>query len=183
MPFSPIRTERLVLRAPEPADAPRIQQLAGDWEVARTLAVMPHPYEDGMAESWIAQARDGIDRGEAYHLAVVVRQSQHYIGGMGLEPDVEGRAVLGYWIGRPYWNQGYAREAAKALVDFGFDTLGLVRIVANAMPENVASTKLLGGLGCACRGRKMQEFPARGETREVAVFELTRADYEARRDG
>jgi [ribosomal protein S5]-alanine N-acetyltransferase len=47
--------------------------------------------------------------------------------GLGLEPD-HARAQLGYWIGRPYWRQGYATEAAREVVRFAFEELGLERI-------------------------------------------------------
>ena len=179
MTFEPLPGHRLELRRPEPDDAPHIQRLAGDWEVARNLAVMPHPYEDGMAEAWIALSSERIDRGE-YSLAVVLRSSREYIGGIALAPVAEGRAILGYWIGRPHWGQGYAGEAARIIAAFGFETLGLVKIVAAPMVGNIASRKLLMGLGSHFCGLEMHDFPARGEMREVAIFELTRAGFAAR---
>ena len=182
MTYEPLHGNRLELRRPEPDDAPHIQRLAGDWEVAQTLALMPHPYEDGMAEAWIALSNERIDQG-VYSLAVVLRSSREYIGGIRLAPDGEGRAMLGYWIGRPYWQQGFAGEAARVVATFGFDTLGLTKIVAMTMTGNIASRKLLMGLGCTCRGREMRDFPARGEMREVFMFELTRAGFVARRNG
>jgi [ribosomal protein S5]-alanine N-acetyltransferase len=56
-PFPTLHTVRLVLREYAAEDAPDVQRLVGEWEVARTLAVVPHPYEDGMAEDWIASHR------------------------------------------------------------------------------------------------------------------------------
>ena len=84
------------------------------------------------------------------------------------------------WDARVVYGDG---EAARVVATFGFDTLGLTKIVAMTMTGNIASRKLLMGLGCTCRGREMRDFPARGEMREVFMFELTRAGFVARRNG
>ena len=57
------------------------------------------------------------------------------------------RAELGYWIGVPWWNRGYATEAGRALLDFGFGTLGLHRIMAHHMMRNPASGRVMQKLG------------------------------------
>ena len=65
MNFQPeLQTDRLVLREFTAEDAPVVQRLVGEWEVARTLAVVPHPYEDGMAEEWIASLRPAYEAGK-----------------------------------------------------------------------------------------------------------------------
>ena len=179
MPFDPIRTERLVLRPPEPGDALRIHRLIGEWEVARMTANVLHPYEDGMAEDWINKSVRELEAGEAYHLAVARRGSPDVIGAVGLtlgEPDAP---TIGYWIGRPYWGRGFATEAASALVAFGFDSLCAARIDATVLPANPASARVLGKLGFVGTGRAMQDAPARGARQQVDTYALSRADHEA----
>jgi hypothetical protein len=56
-PYPELRTARLSLREFSLEDAPEVQHLVGEWEVARPLLIVPHPYEDGMAEEWIATHR------------------------------------------------------------------------------------------------------------------------------
>ena len=183
MPFDPIRTERLVLRPPEPGDAPRIHRLIGEWEVARMTANVPHPYEAGMAEDWIAKTARRLVAGEACQLAVIDSEAGGAVGGVGLDLDDRAAPVLGYWIGRPYWGLGYATEAVGALVAFGFDALGAERIDATVLPANTASARVLGKLGFVRTGRVMQDAPARGARQEVDTYALSRTDHGTVGDG
>ncbi len=182
MPFDPIRTERLVLRPPEPGDALRIHRLIGEWEVARTTANVPHPYEDGMAEDWIAKSVRELEAGAAYHLAVTRRDTPGLVGSVGLTSPEQPAPVLGYWIGQTDWGGGYATEAARGLVAFGFDALGIDRVIASVLPENLASGRVLEKLGFVRTGRAMHDAPARGAPQEVDMYALTRAAFEAGRD-
>jgi RimJ/RimL family protein N-acetyltransferase len=70
-----IRTDRLLLRPFRLADAKRVQQLAGDWDVAKMLARLPHPYPDGEAEAWIATHDQTRAAGSAYPFAVTWHES------------------------------------------------------------------------------------------------------------
>jgi hypothetical protein len=84
-----LRTERLLLRGVILADAPRIQELAGDRDIASTTLRIPHPYEDGMAEAWIASHPQLLEAGTSLPLAVVLAQTQQFIGAVGLEINAE----------------------------------------------------------------------------------------------
>ena len=181
MSFTPIYTERLALRPLQLIDAPHIQKLVGDWEVARTLARAPHPYKDGMAEDWIGSVADNFETGGSFTFAIERRHDGAFIGAVGLERKQDTTYVLGYWLGRRYWGQGYMYEATARLVRFGFDERGIERIVASAMPTNVASVAVLTKLGMTVKGRDMMEFPARGERRDVVRFRLDRDAYEQAR--
>ncbi len=117
-----LRTERLILRPFEPADAPAVQRLAGDARIADTTLSIPHPYLDGMAEQWIGTHQERFDKGELVNFAITLRDSGELIGAIGLEVRrSQNRAELGYWIGVPFWNRGYCTEAARAVLAHGFD--------------------------------------------------------------
>jgi RimJ/RimL family protein N-acetyltransferase len=149
-----LATERLVLRPFEAADAADIQRLAGDFAIADTTLTMPHPYEDGMAEEWMATHRPRFEAGEAVHFAVVLRETGRLIGAMGLEIHKRfRRAELGYWIGKPYWNQGYATEAAHAVVAYAFTNLDLHRVHARHFARNPASGRVMQKVGMVHEGR------------------------------
>jgi ribosomal-protein-alanine N-acetyltransferase len=71
-----------------------------------------------------------------------------FIGRCGLQYLGDtGSVEVGYTLAKPYWGQGYATEAARACVEYGFGVLGLPRIVAIARPENAASRRVLEKLG------------------------------------
>ena len=148
-----LRTERLILRPFAPSDAADVQRLAGEWEIADTTLNIPHPYEDGMAEEWIATHESRFDEGKLCNFAVTLRDSDELVGAMGLviTPRFD-HAELGYWIGKPYWGKGFCTEAARAVVEYGFTHLGLHRIHASHMARNPASGRVMRNIGMKPEG-------------------------------
>lgn len=158
MPLPILRTPRLVLRELTLSDAPRIQELAGAWEVASTTLTMPHPYEDGMAEGWINGAPEAWAARQRLTLAIT-SEADGLIGGIGLNLFLQHRhAELGYWIGLPFWGRGFATEAAEAMLAFGFGELGLHRILARYFSRNPASGGVLRKLGMTHEGTLREHY-------------------------
>jgi len=148
-----LETERLTLRPFSFADAPELQRLAGSREIARLTIGIPHPYEDGRAEQWIATHEAAFDNSQSVHFALIIRQKQVFCGVVGLEIHRQNHnAMLGYWIGTPYWGQGYCTEAARAIVDYGFHTLDLHRIYSEHLHCNPASGRVMQKLGMKYEG-------------------------------
>jgi [ribosomal protein S5]-alanine N-acetyltransferase len=162
---------RLVLRPFSPQDAPAVQALAGAREVAATTLTIPHPYEDGFAEAWIASHADGYAAGTQVTFAVVERAAQELVGAIGLAVQpAHARGELGYWIGVPYWNRGYATEAAALVVRFGFEELGLNRIHAQHFVGNPSSGRVLQKIGMRNEGRLRQHYQRWGAFRDVEQY-------------
>jgi [ribosomal protein S5]-alanine N-acetyltransferase len=152
-----LQTERLILRSFTLADAPEVQKLAGQPEVALMTIHIPYPYPDGAAEAWIATHGAGFEQGLSFIFAITRRENGALMGGISLMADRDnGTAELGYWLGIPFWNQGYATEAAGALVAYGFETLGLRRIYARYFRHNPASGRVMRKLGMIFEGRNRQ---------------------------
>jgi [ribosomal protein S5]-alanine N-acetyltransferase len=85
--------------------------------------------------------------------------------------------VLGYGLGRPYWGNGYAKEAVAAVIDYGFRSLGLKAIGAYTDPENIASQRVLLHCGLQPAGEIELATPSRTSgARRAPVFRLWRAD-------
>lgn len=176
-----LETNRLVLRLFTLADAPRVQHLLRDREIASTTMNIPFPYEDGMAEAWISSSRERYEQGEVVNFALVLRADGKLIGAMGLRIDQEhGRAELGYWIGKNYWNQGYATEAAQAVVQYGFETGGLNRIHASHLTRNPASGRVMQKIGMQHEGRLRQHVRKWEVFEDLEIYGLLKSDYEAR---
>lgn len=165
-----LTTERLTLRPLVPEDAPRVQELAGHEAVARGTLTIPHPYEDGMAEEWIAARPAAWKRGELLVLGQVT-DADGLIGVAGIELDLDqGRGELGYWIGVPYWGRGYATEAGIALVDYGFREIGLRRIFAQHYASNPASGRVLEKVGMKREGVLREHIVRFGSVQDAVVY-------------
>ena len=174
----PLLTERLLLRSFTLEDASDVQRLAGDRDVASTLTNMPHPYEDGMAEAWMHDCSEKFENGEALNFAITHRTDKHLIGGIGLRLDPKHEnAELGYWIAKPYWNCGYATEAAKAVVAYGFEVLKLNRIHARRFKRNPASGRVLEKIGMQSEGCLRQHIKKWDNFEDLMVYGILKAEY------
>ena len=176
--FAPIRSERLLLRPFQPGDAADVRRLAGDWEVARLLPNVPYPYGKDAAVDWISHTRRGVAAGSEVTLAVTWRDGGGLIGAVGLTLSQHGRsAELGYWIGREYWRQGFATEAAAAILRYGFEALGLTRVSAMTLAHNKASVRVLEKLGMRYEREGRRDYPARGGERPVAIYAIIQGQH------
>ena len=91
-----LETERLILRPFQISDAPRVKELAGAFEIYRFTLAIPHPYEDGMAEKWIATHASQFYEGKGVNLAVTLKAEGLLIGAVGLDTSpAHERAELG----------------------------------------------------------------------------------------
>lgn len=177
-----IETERLILRPFTLSDAPDVQQLAGDWDIARMTTEIPHPYEDGVAKQWILTHRDDFENDRAAIFAVTLKPDCSFIGAVGLSLESDhSRAELGYWIGKPFWDHGYATEAAEAVIRYGFRQLGLNRIYARCLTYNKASARVLKKLGMTHEGRLRKHILHWGEFEDIEVYGILKAEFSAKR--
>ena len=118
--------------------------MAGDRDVASTTRYIPHPYEDGVAEAWIIACQKKIVAGESVHFAITIRSDGSFLGLIALHLDDNRKAAeLSYWVGKPFWNQGYATEAVKAILRHGLEDLGLDRVYAAHFVRNPASGRVM----------------------------------------
>lgn len=180
IPAETIETERLVLRPFRHEDAKRVQELAGDVAVAEMTDAIPHPYEDGMAEEWIAGLPAAREADTGLALAVCLKSDGSVVGAVSLGSICaeHRRAVLGYWIGRPYWNKGYCTEATRALVEYGFRSLGLNRVQAYTFEPNPASGRVLEKIGMRHEGVPRQPLRVRSRFQDLAAYAVLASEFE-----
>ncbi len=175
-----LETPRLAIRPFTLADAPAIQRLAGAREVAAGTLRIPHPYPEGAAEAWVLSRRGAFDRDEELSLAIARPEDGAVLGAIGLMLAPEDRhAEVGYWIGVPYWGEGYATEAARALIAWGFETLGLARIHASHDGNNPASGAVLRKAGMTLEGRLRRHACKWGQLEDLVLYGILREEYEA----
>jgi RimJ/RimL family protein N-acetyltransferase len=164
-----MRTERLVLRPLKLSDAARIALLAGDFEVASMTGTIPHPYSEQMAGEWIGSALGG-EEGTVF----VIELDGALIGCVGYREDEKGGAELGYWLGKPYWGQGYATEAASAMIAYAFGEGGLRYLTSGHFKDNQASARIIKKLGFVHKGEIRRECVAREEEARCLTYRLER---------
>jgi len=174
----PLDSARLILRAPRTNDTERIVTLLAESDVARHLAHVPHPYSDSDADRFIAACEKERAVGEGVTMILEERVSGLLIGCIGA-PFAPGTAEIGYWLGKPYWGQGYATEAVLRLLRILFTDCGRGLVWASPEPANPASRRVLEKAGLMFERREVRPFPARGEEREVVVLSIDRERWEA----
>lgn len=181
MPQPSLDTVRLILRPFRLGDAPAVQELAGERIIADTTLNIPHPYEDGMAEEWIGAHESGYEDGKIATFAIVLRDDAKLAGAIGLRIERGlNKAELGYWIGRPFWNLGYATEATMAILAFGFDELRLNRIQAGHLARNPSSGRVMQKAGMILEGTARQAIIKWGRYEDLVSYAILREDWPAR---
>ena len=172
-----LRTKRLILDRFEPADTEVVERLVNVAEVARYTLNIPHPYPEGAALGWIAGHAAEYDQGDGVAFAVRLPDRQ-VVGCMGLRIERRhDRGELGYWIGKPFWGQGYATEAARACVAFGFRHFDLRKIVANYVAGNPASGRVMEKLGMTREGEHRQHTKKDGVYHDLIDYGLLRETF------
>jgi ribosomal-protein-alanine N-acetyltransferase len=170
-----ITTARLVLRSFTAADAPDVQRLAGAREIALTTLLIPHPYPAGAAEEWIA--RHPFDR-DNHTFAITLRKGGALVGAVGLHENRDhARGEIGYWIGVPYWGRGYATEAARAVLEYAFEAVGVNRVFALHFVHNPASGRVMQKLGMRHEGHLRQHVMKWGEAVDIEVYGIVREEW------
>jgi len=175
---SEIRTARLVLRPPVLADAPDVASYVGDFDIARMLARVPHPYALADAQWWIGT--QATPEGLAKERVFVALREGALVGACShLFGKRAGSAEIGYWVGKPHWGQGYCTEMTRTLIRDGFATLGLDAITVSHMIDNAASAAVIAKFGFRPTGRRQISCTARGCEVEVRTYAMSRAEAEA----
>jgi [ribosomal protein S5]-alanine N-acetyltransferase len=152
-PQPTLETKRLILRPFTLQDATVLHELVSAREIADTTLAIPHPYEQGMAEAWIGSHQEGYDEGNSVHFAITVRESSQLVGSIGLQiHPIHSYAEMGYWVGVPYWGNGYCTEAVGAVIKYGFEDKGLNRIYAVHFKRNPASGRVMQKNGMVYEG-------------------------------
>jgi len=159
-------TPRLKLRPFLVEDSTDVEKLAGNIKVAQMTLNIPHPYLPGMAKDWISNHAQGWQSKSHISYAITINTANTLIGAMGFAKLNDTTLELGYWIGEPYWGNGYATEAATRLIEFSFDVLGYKTITAKHLAHNLASGRVM--IKAGMKYIKNSEGPGRNQ--ELAQF-------------
>ena len=177
----PLLTARLRLRPVAPTDAERLPSLLDDWEVVRLTAAIAHPFTLEDAKAFVTEQEIRRIEGKGVALAMERTIDGVVIGVVGFGLDRGDDPELGYWIGKAFWNQGYATEALQRLIRHLFDTLGFHRVWASFHPDNLGSKRVLEKVGLSYAGVETCAMPARGQSVVAPVFALKKGEWQMAR--
>ena len=154
-------------------------ECCNDFEVVKTTLGLPWPYTEEMARCWIGKHTQREKDGNSYEFAICFKENPDKIIGcvslMDINPRAK-RAELGYWVAREYWKQGIATEAAKAMLDFGFNKLGLHSIVARYFDINPASGRVMEKCGMTYVGTIREHECRFDKYYNVGYYEMIETD-------
>jgi RimJ/RimL family protein N-acetyltransferase len=170
-----LETKRLALRAARLEDAKAVAALANDRRIAENTARIPHPYKVTDAEQFIAGANK---EGEAAYL-ITLRDGGTIIGACGIMFRDDDAPEIGYWLGVPYWNKGYATEALHALIDYAFTDLAHDAVQAGARVTNPASRRVLEKCGFQWTGVGLYRINSIKSSAPIDRFRLERRIWSA----
>jgi RimJ/RimL family protein N-acetyltransferase len=163
-----LETERLNLRRPTLADVKAIARLANDRRIAENTRRLPHPYLQDHAVDFVRTMADQGDN------AFLIENNHVPIGMVGISWSDLAAPELGYWLGVEHWGQGFGTEAARAAIDYFFESFELDQLHAGARVTNPTSRNVLEKCGFQWSGVELHRFEALGSSTPVDRFRLSR---------
>jgi RimJ/RimL family protein N-acetyltransferase len=164
-----LETERLTLRRPTLVDVKAITRLANDRRIAENTRRLPHPYSQDHAVDFVRTMADTRDT------AFLIENNFAPIGMVGISWSENDAPELGYWLGVEHWGQGFATEAARAIIDYFFEEFDAEHLYAGARVTNPSSRNVLEKCGFQWSGVELHRFEALGSSTPVDRFRLSRS--------
>lgn len=177
MPGMELRGPTVVLRYPEPDDAPGLYRHARDPAVTRWFSWGPYETED-QPRAWIDEQAARRERGE--QLDLVVHHPEHGaagVTGLGELARRDRRATVGTWLARALWGSGVNAECKALVAHLAFELCGLERLTAYSNPDNARSTRALERLGFVREGTLRRWHRHGDRALDVNVFGLLRDEW------
>lgn len=150
--FSEIETDRLILRKVQPTDLEDVYDFLSDSEMTKYTPLFELAKSKDDAVKFIQNVIGNYEKGEPTCFAVVYKENNKLVGLIYLDIESCYRGSISYLVNRNYWSRGIATEAAKAIIIFGFEVMGLKRIEATCDPRNIASVRVLEKCGMQFEG-------------------------------
>ena len=114
-----------------------------------------------------------------YQLVIMLKSENKLIGNVGIrvnDPE-QGEANIGYELNSSYWGQGYATEAARAILKFGFEELNLHRVWSWCIAQNIGSYRVMEKIGMIFEGRLREREFIKGEWRDHLLYAILRDEW------
>jgi RimJ/RimL family protein N-acetyltransferase len=175
-----LESKRLVLRPYQDSDLNSIHAYSCDTETTQFMQWGPNSLEQTKDFFTRCIANQTVKPKIIYDFAVIDNASNQLIGSITLRLIKEGSLLgeIGYIYAKETWGKGYASEAARRVMQFGFQDLGLKKISATCDPENIGSTKVLQKAGMKFEGFLSKHLPMKGKWRDSLLYGCAESDFE-----
>ena len=184
-PAFPLETERLLLRALEPAsDLAAFLAMYSREDVVRHLYT--EPLDEAAMHAWLAERASWIALrvpGDCMKLAAVLRETGAVIGEMTLwwKADDHAQGEIGFVLHPDHQGRGYAAEGSRRLLSAGFDEIGFHRILGRLDSRNTASARVLEALGMRREADLRENEWVKSEWTDETVYALLASEWQSRR--
>ncbi|PIN91272.1 hypothetical protein COU57_01320 [Candidatus Pacearchaeota archaeon CG10_big_fil_rev_8_21_14_0_10_32_14] len=178
-----LHTNRLILREIENKDLNDLIKQANNINVARYLAVVPHPYTISKGKWFIIHCKKEAKNKPRinYEFAIELKSEKIFIGVISLchVNYHNGTGTIGYWLGENYWRNGYMSEALEKVIDFTFSKIKLRRIDIAAFIENRPSNNLIKKFGFIYEGKRIKNVRAKstGKIHDHFMYGMLKEDW------
>jgi len=168
-----LETERTVLRKITINDAKDLFDYCSDEEVARYTSWYPHQTIDD-SFLFINAVLPLYQEGQISPWGIEHKETDKLIGTCGFVSWVtkHARAEIGYALSRQYWNQGLMTEIVRNIIDFGFNTMQLVRLEARCHVDNIASARVMEKSGMQLEGILRKHMLIKGEHQDLKLYSI-----------
>lgn len=172
-----LQTERLILREWSSEDWVAVHRYASSEQVTQYMLWGPNTEEETKAHiEQVIRWQHEVPR-RSFELAVTLKDNGEIIGGCGLVLH-ESNGEIGYCLHPDAWGNGYASEAARAIVAFGFQELGIHRIYATCRPANLGSANVMRKIGMKQEGHLREHIWAKERYHDSYLFSILRHEYD-----
>ena len=170
-----LTTSQLVLRPPRDDDAEALASIANNRKIAEQTRRMPHPYGIEDARRWIGS----LAQSQECAFLITRKNDHRIVGASGFGIGDTGDHEVGYWLGEAFWGNGYATEAARAVIDYAFANRPITLINSRCRVVNEASRRVLVKCGFQLVGTGMSMGRSYGGPVPVDEFVLERSVWES----
>jgi RimJ/RimL family protein N-acetyltransferase len=179
-----LETERLILRDFMEEDRREVHQYGSDPEVVKYMPFGPNTEEDTKAFIQRTLAAQKAQPRVSYNFAMITKVDNEIIGAceIRITRAEDKEAMLGYILNRKYWNHGYMSEAARRVTAFGFEQLGLHRIIASCDPANTGSYRVMEKIGMQREGYLREERMFKGVWRDFLLYSILEKEWANHKD-
>lgn len=182
-----LETKRLILRKPKKSDWKDLVEGVGEYDVAKMLLVVPHPYKKKDADIYIKRVLKRWTQKikNDYTFFIELKSEKKVIGAIGIHRIdwFSGVGTTGSWINKKYWRNGYVTEAKIVVNDFAFNKLKLRRLNSLVFTDNKASNATQLKMGYKFEGmqRKIAKSKASGKVHDANMYGLLKEDWKKAR--